>query len=1384
MRNFRLFIAINSLVQMSLGIFFQKILRRLSSPYSVNPDLNQSMRRALLFASASVCLAFVHICQAGTYPSNATFQTFDFPDGTVDLGDGSAVGADLHPGANSLPVGVYGAALRLSEKSTPHTIGSFKLPDLDPGNAIRSFELKFSLILDSAPDGNTGEGASLNFGRIPQDNGTGENGFAPLPGGLTIAFDARDEVDDRPSIEVFVGGVSITNFPTGFSYGSASRIFTIHWDSSGLDIIQSRTAFCSDLPTPGFSPSVGDIFAFSARTTSATMDVLIDNLTVVTEPLPAIETGGPIISEFVADNSEFEDEFADKPGWIELFNGSASLADLAGWYLTDSKANLAKWKIERLQLTPYNYQVIFASKRDRQISATSMMHSNFRLSGSGGFVALVRPDGKTIASQYEYGAQDKNVAFGEAGAGRLRGYLHPASPGEVNRQTPSAGSFSKDVAFSHAGGLFGEPITLGLSAPNTVGAKIRYTLDRTEPGLDSPVFENPISILRSTTVRARVYQPGHLPGRISRRTFLSMDATLTNFAGTGKEFDSNLPLVFVDTFGVNVDGSTGGSRPFRPSFAVVIPTDSATGRARLSGPGEYLGPAGVHVRGESSAGFDQRSYALELWDESENDLDASLLGMPADSDWVLYGPWSEKTLMRNKLVFDWMLALRGNDGTSVRTRFIELFFNQTRNSTQVGYTSYRGIYLLMEKIKRGKNRLPIENLNEKTVDPKLITGGYIIRKDKDDALKNRWTSPRFSIPLQSFDPDKLNPPQLDYIRKYVEKTEIALAGSDFKNPLTGFRSYIDPDTFIDAQWLLEIAKQVDGYVFSTYFHKDRAGRLRAGPLWDFNISLGNADYATGDLATGWLYNNSNGIGQNWYPKLHSDPNYRLAHWDRYWEMRRSILATDKVMRTIDAHMATLLDGYAAPVGNRAPSEVQNPIARHFRKWPRLGIRDWPNPAAETQIKTWQAEVDYMKNWIQTRLEWLDGQSMRLGRNTYRPPVFSRSETSDSMPFRLTMSAYSEESRSTVFPDGEIFYTLDGSDPRLPDGGVSSLALPYTEPVAVSAPTSVRARLHSGGQWTPLAESTYFFDAKPANAASLVVSELMYHPEPLKESDIASGVVESEAFEYIELSNIAKHAIHLSEVKITDGIEFDFAFISESSKLLKPKETIVVVADKRAFSLRYPNVPDHKIAGPFRGRLDNGGEKIAIQTEGGSLIKEFRYGDNAPWPAGADGTGRSLVLKDSQSNPNPSESSNWTVSLEAGGSPGEKDGTALLFSGNPGLDSDGDGLTDLFEFATGSNPLDPASAHFPTATITSFAVDGAVKDYIALNFRRQLAAQGIEFEIDSSRDLQTWTSPATELVHAGSKNNNDGTVTETYRSTAALAGGGPSSLFIRLSIRRE
>ena len=194
---------------------------------------------------------------------------------------------------------------------------------------------------------------------------------------------------------------------------------------------------------------------------------------------------------------------------------------------------------------------------------------------------------------------------------------------------------------------------------------------------------------------------------------------------------------------------------------------------------------------------------------------------------------------------------------------------------------------------------------------------------------------------------------------------------------------MEPDTFIDAQWFVEWTKQVDGYVFSTYFHKDRGGKLRAGPIWDFNIAIGNADYGTGESPTGWLYD-TNGTGQLWYPRLHQDPSYRIRHWDRYWHMRRGVLATSSILADIDSHASTLLNGSTTPVTNnmppRPPSQ-ENAVMRHYRKYQRLGKMTGQIPPGAEMRTMYNSngnpatgEVDYMKNWLQTRLAWLDDQN--------------------------------------------------------------------------------------------------------------------------------------------------------------------------------------------------------------------------------------------------------------------------------------------------------------------------------------------------------------------------------------------------------------------------
>ncbi|MFT4639739.1 MAG: hypothetical protein ACI8T1_003064 [Verrucomicrobiales bacterium] len=1032
-----------------------------------------------------------------------------------------------------------------------------------------------------------------------------------------------------------------------------------------------------------------------------------------------------VISEVVTNNTKLEDEDTDEPDWFELHNTGAADVDLEGWHLTTSDTAETVWTLPQLTLPAGTTQLFFASGKNRPTSTVESYrpHTDFSLANEGGYLALLEPS-KTVAHSLTYPELGKNVAYGVKG--RKEGHLFPASPGGQNTITPTPNGLVPNVQFSHEGGLISGPIELTLEVPDHPDAVIQYSLNGAEPSLFTPTYDGPITIDKGTTVTARATLSDYLPGRLRTHGYMLMDESLSKYAGTGEVFDSNLPIIFIESFGERLDNE----RAFKPSYVSVISPDPETGRARLDGEADYKGPCGVHQRGESSAGFGQKSYALEIRDSDGEDSDASLLGMPADSDWVIYGPWSEKSLMRNKLIFDWMRELRGDDGTSVRSHFCEVFVNQTDGDT-VSYSDYRGICWLIEKIKRGRERVPIEKVNDQTVDTNMITGGYIIRRDKPDSGKNSWNSPSYNQNLQSFDPDRFSDVQLDYVKGYISNFETALKGNDFDHLTKGYRKYIELDTFIDAQWFVEFTKQVDGYVFSTYFHKNRNGKLRAGPLWDFNISLGNASYGTGEQSDGWLYGNRNGHGQNWYPRLHQDPEYNMAHWDRYWEMRHGILSDDALNATMDAHMATLLDGYTAPVGNSEPETVQNPVARHFREYPFLGRVDWPNPAAERRIETWQGEIDYLKEWFMDRLDWIDNQSIVVGDQIHRAPKFSAPAGELDGPIDLEIVPYKGTLfNNHKFPKETIYYTTDGSDPRLPGGALNDNAMIYTDPISVTTTMNFQTRLLNGETWSPKSSGTYLLNHAPASSENLIISEIMYNPSEPSGIEGFSGFSEGYLFEFIEFTNTSETIVDLTGASFSRGIQFDFSSLPAHERLLDPGATILLVKDLEAFQRRHRDVDDALIRGQYLGKLDNGGERLTLEDAAGEEILDIAYNDSDMWPAEADGGGYSLTWAGA-ADLDRGDPAAWMISLAEGGDPGTHTITEGPNTPDPEADSDRDGLSDFAETLLGSDPQDASSIY-----LLQIEADGP--STYRLSQRHQADLGDTTLTVEQSQDLITWS----------------------------------------------
>ncbi|GAI30264.1 unnamed protein product, partial [marine sediment metagenome] len=254
------------------------------------------------------------------------------------------------------------------------------------------------------------------------------------------------------------------------------------------------------------------------------------------------------------------------------------------------------------------------------------------------------------------------------------------------------------------------------SATETEDAVIYYTLDGSEPYDTSGrgrhpggiVYTNPVPITKTTLLRVKAIKPGFKPSNIETQSYIFLEPDV-------RDFSSNLPIAIIDTFGKYV-GQTTERQTL--TFAGFIDTVTR-GRIRITNPPDFIGRAGLNIRGKSSTGFAKKQYHLETLDEYDGDKDVSILGFPAESDWVLQAPYSDKSLMRNFLAYKW-----SNDigRYAVRTRFIELFLNT--DGRGVSMSDYVGVYVLMEKIKQGENRVNITKLEPSDNAEPQITGGY------------------------------------------------------------------------------------------------------------------------------------------------------------------------------------------------------------------------------------------------------------------------------------------------------------------------------------------------------------------------------------------------------------------------------------------------------------------------------------------------------------------------------------------------------------------------------------------------------------------------------------------------------------------------------------
>jgi hypothetical protein len=837
-----------------------------------------------------------------------------------------------------------------------------------------------------------------------------------------------------------------------------------------------------------------------------------------------------------------------------------------------------------------------------------------------------------------------------AGQSSLNGAPH----GRLTTPTPGApnpSGIATPILFSEENQLFANTLSIALSS-TLPDVDIYYTTNGSVPTTNDTQYTSPILITTRTILKASVAFADGSTSDPETRRYIKVDPDVLGF-------DSSLPLVVIDTFNSTIPDTNPGISVF-----ALIEPDPTSGRSSLVDDAAITSTATLAIRGSSSAGFPKKQYKMELVDETLTETGANLLGLGKESDWILYAPGQ---FDHNMIANNFMYELGRDMGqVTMGTRFVEVFLND--NNDTVSTNDYDGIYVLMESIKIDQNRVDIAQLDPANTTQPHVSGGYILSVDRGD--NNQYvfnTDPQNLMPdannINVIDPknDALNQAQKDAIRDYSVATVNALYGPNPEHPTTGYPAFIDVDAWADYHMLNTLAHNVDAFRLSGYYYKDRNGPIVAGPQWDFDRTLSSTDGRDDDPT------NIRGVGGStlyyeygWWDGLFDREEFRIRYQDNWYAWRRSQLLTTALFQRIDALEAQIHAAYARP-GN-------NPLDESSR-WNIGGY------GSRYGFGNLIGERDALKTWLGTRLNAMDDS---FG----KPPVLNQHGGTAPPGFDLAISLPAGAA-------GTIYYTLDGSDPRLPGGSVATNAQVYAGPIDLVTSTRLLTRIQysSGNEvdfpfqrtvdWSAKAETTFNIDP-PASSNNLAITEIHYNPYPPDALEQQSGYTDPDEYEFIELMNVSASAIDLSGVAFTNGISFNFD--GNGILLLGPGERIILTPEEDAFAARYPGVA---FAGRYNGQLGNTGETLSLIGRNSEAIQTLQFQDLSL----SDGLGHSLIVLAGAEG--SSEASDWRPSCELHGTPtsvGSTDCRNVVI--NEVLAHTDAPLTDLIElYNPGPDPVD-------------------------------------------------------------------------------------------------
>ncbi|NWK54923.1 lamin tail domain-containing protein [Verrucomicrobiaceae bacterium N1E253] len=1074
-------------------------------------------------------------------------------------------------------------------------------------------------------------------------------------------------------------------------------------------------------------------------------DIGLDVEAIMSDINPSVYIRIPITSTIDPNNilsltlrAKFEDGFASYINGVAPANGSSFAPNPVTWNSSTEGGN-----------SPESQAGVF---QEFDLSDT-IPHL---VAGNNNLLAVQGLNAAAGSSDYLFRAE-LVAQVADAGA-TTTGYFDTPSPGTINGSTTYAGLLG-DTSFQVGRGfyytLFNETVTC-----DDPGSTIIYTTDGTLPSLTngtkvpaSDEFSTPLAIVpihTTTTLRAIAIKEGYRPTNVDTQTYLFLNDVLKqdgdglpiyerastdpNYRGPAVwdyEMDGqiihdpryanliddlqSLPTLSITMPVEDIWGSNGiyrnqtmeGSAWERECSVEIIHPDGSPG---------YQVNGGLRMQGSGSRARSVGKKSMRI--AFRKDYGSSRFKYPL---WGSTGPTEVSNIVLRGSYFDsWTVhsdsgTMEGVSRTSAlqfRTHYATLAHARTGNLTVA--SNWVHLYI------NGQYWGPY-NTHERPDGEfaELHNGGdesdYTVIKTKGELIQGTKTAWNALMTLCNNYTGGFDATQHQQIL-----------------------DQIDQDQFIDYMFANIWGANNDWPHNNWYVHRNDTLN---GPflfyIWDPEHYIWTNSDRTGVSDSG-----SPGII---YDRLRRGPEFQVHFGDRV----HKLMFNDGVYSL--ANMLTLFQD----------------IAEELEPAMNCESARWGDEHADTPYNTidhWLPQVAYRKNtWIPARQTTVLNQLR--SRNLYpdtAAPVFSQHGGTILSGYPLTMSN----------PDdvGNIFFTTDGSDPRLTGGSNSTSAQTYSGPVTLEPGPqgiTVKARVkNSNGEWSALNEAHFTIGAQPSTS-TLVISEFNYNPGEPTSAESNAGFTDNDDFEFIELLNTGSTTLDLRNLAFDNNIEgIDFDFTNVPTPLLTPGSRIVLAKNSAAYAFRYGN--SEQVAGNYSGKLSNGGETITLLHRGSPMIA-FAYNDKYPWPISADGQGTSLVLINPMSNPDHGLADNWRASGTTHGTPESKE----VLPESPALplaDANGNGRADLIDYLIIGRPQ------------TGMHNLGGVEHYQTLTFTINPLAEAARASVQYSENLSQWSSADSDIDLISETFNGDGTITYQWQCLTPQSTG--KCQFMRLKVEQR